>query len=133
MAMSTTPTLPLPAEAVAALLHEIAQRMELANESPFKIRAYDTAAMSLHALTEPLAKLIAAGKVRSIPGVGEAIAEKIVRLHKTGAHPTLDYLREQHPRRPAGTDENLRRRAEESRRALRDAQDRQSRTTRRRL
>ena len=42
-------------------------------------------------------EIVISGKLRTIPGVGEAIAEKIIRLHQTGSHPTLDYLREQYP------------------------------------
>ncbi|MEI6233023.1 MAG: PHP domain-containing protein [Planctomycetota bacterium] len=89
------PTLPAPA--VAALLNEIGRRMELCEESPFKFRAYFTAAENLLTHPVPLAQVIAQGKLKSISGVGEAIAEKIIKLHKTGTHPTLEYLREQHP------------------------------------
>src|ERR1022692_1612748 len=83
--------------AVSHLLMEIGQRMELAGELPFKARAYYTAAENLMAITTPLSELIAKGKLRDIPGVGEAIAEKIIKLHKTGTHPTLEFLREQFP------------------------------------
>ena len=68
--------LPLAVERVAALLDEIGKRMELGGESPFKSRAYFTAAENLLTLTEPLPDLIARGKLKTIPGVGEAIAEK---------------------------------------------------------
>src|SRR6187549_82727 len=85
------------APAVAKLLDEIGKRIELSGDSPFKSRAYYNAAESLLALTEPLANVVAKGKLRDIPGVGEAIAEKIIKLHKTGTHPTLEHLREQMP------------------------------------
>jgi DNA polymerase (family X) len=88
---------PLDAAAVSKLLVEIGQRMELAGESPFKSRAYHTAAENLLLLDVPLAELVAKGKLRTIPGVGEAIAEKIIKLHKTGTHPNLEFLREQLP------------------------------------
>jgi DNA polymerase (family 10) len=87
----------LDAAAVARLLHEIGQRMELLGEAPFKSSAYLAAAETLEALGTPLDSLIAQGRLRTIPGIGEAIAEKIIKLHKTGSHPTLDYLREQLP------------------------------------
>src|SRR4051812_24339277 len=89
--------LPLPIDGVAALLNEIGQRMELGGESGFKARAYYTAAENIFTLSEPLEELIARGKLKSVPGVGEAIAEKIIKLHKTGTHPTLEFLREQFP------------------------------------
>jgi DNA polymerase (family 10) len=82
---------------VAELLVEIGQRTELSGDSPFKARAYYTAAENLRAETRPLAELVAQKKLRTIPGVGEAIEEKIARLHRTGSHPTLEFLREQYP------------------------------------
>jgi len=90
-------TTPLDAPAVAKLLTEIGQRLELANESPFKVRAYYAAAESLYALPEPLHQLVAKRKLRELPGIGEALAEKIIRLHLSGTHPTLEFLREQMP------------------------------------
>ena len=81
---------------IAAWLNEIGKRTELSGET-FKARAYYTAAENLSGYSGDLAELIATGKVKTIPGVGEAIAEKIIRLHKTGTHPTLEFLREQYP------------------------------------
>ncbi len=86
----------LNAHDVAVLLNEIGKRTELSGET-FKARAYYTAAENLAAHSGDLAYLIAKGKIKTIPGVGEAIAEKIIRLHKTGSHPTLEFLREQYP------------------------------------
>src|SRR5436190_21844831 len=90
-------TLPLPAQQVAALLDEIARRMELLGVMKFKVRAYETAAMNLRTISEPLDELIARGELKTIPGVGNAIAEKIMKLHTTGTHPSLEQLREQCP------------------------------------
>ncbi len=89
--------LPVSAQGVAALLNEIGQRMELGGESPFKSRTYFSAAENLLAHSVPLAQVVAQGKLKSISGVGEGIAEKIIKLHKTGTHPTLEFLREQFP------------------------------------
>src|SRR5471032_2321427 len=86
----------LSANDVADLLNEIGKRTELSGET-FKARAYYTAAENLRGHSGDLADLIAKGKIKTIPGVGEAIAEKIIRLHKTGTHPTLEFLREQYP------------------------------------
>lgn len=87
----------LDAAAVAALLRELGQRIELSGDSPFKARAYFRAAESLLALTEPLDRVIAAGRLRAIPGVGAAIEEKIVTLARTGTHRTLERLRQEVP------------------------------------
>src|SRR4029078_7150292 len=93
----TAPNLPLPAPAVAALLVEIGTRMDLGGESPFNTRAYFVAAENICTHPVPLDQVVAQGKLKTIPGVGEAIAEKIIKLHKTGTHPTLDDLRQQIP------------------------------------
>jgi DNA polymerase (family 10) len=87
----------LDAEEVARLLRELGQRIELSGDSPFKARAYFRAAEALLALTEPLAVLVAEGRLRDISGVGTAIAEKIETLHRTGQHRTLERLRQEAP------------------------------------
>jgi len=88
---------PLDASAVAALLDEIGDRLELTGEAVFKVRAYRGAADLLRELREPLAELVASRRLTKLPGVGEAIAEKISSLHKKGTHPTLERLREEVP------------------------------------
>src|SRR3712207_6481590 len=55
------------------------------------------AAENLLALTEPLDRVIAEGRLRDIPGVGAAIEEKIAALHRTGTHRTLERLRAEAP------------------------------------
>src|SRR5438270_223561 len=95
--MPVQPAPPLNAAAVADLLDEFAKRLEMLGTSVFKVRAYETAATSLRTLFEPLDKIVARGKLKSIPGVGDAIAEKIIALHKTGTHPALESLRQQCP------------------------------------
>jgi len=87
----------LTAAEVADLLTEIGQRLELAGESEFKAKAYYRAAAGLRALDEPLVDVVARGGLREIPGVGEAIEEKILALHRTGTHRTLERLRADYP------------------------------------
>lgn len=87
----------LDASAVAKLLVEFGQRIELAGENPYRARAYHKAADSLRALATPLDEVIARGRLRDIPGVGPALAERIATLHETGTHPTLEELRRQVP------------------------------------
>jgi DNA polymerase (family 10) len=87
----------LDATAVAKLLVEFGRRMELAGENPYRARAYAKAAENLRALTEPLEDLVAQGRLREIPGVGDAIAERIRTLQRTGTHPKLETLRTQIP------------------------------------
>jgi DNA polymerase (family X) len=89
--------MPLNADQVAELLEEIGRRLELTGEVPFKARAYYKAADSLRALPRPLEDYIAEDNLRDIPGVGEAIQEKIETLHSTGTHRTLERLRQDVP------------------------------------
>lgn len=83
----------LDANGVADLLEEIADRLELTGESTFKVRAYRNSADLLRELREPLADLVSSRRLMKLPGIGEAIAEKISSLHKKGTHPTLERLR----------------------------------------
>jgi DNA polymerase (family 10) len=87
----------LDAAAVAGLLRELGQRLELTADSPFKAKDYYRAAESLGALTEPLGDVIRRGRLREVPGVGPAIAEKIVAIHETGTHRMLERLRSEVP------------------------------------
>jgi DNA polymerase (family X) len=67
--------MPTNAEA-AALLREIADLLDVLGER-FKPEAYRRAARSVESLTEGLAAVAARDELRTIPGVGEAIAEKL--------------------------------------------------------
>src|SRR6185369_10647551 len=60
-------------------------------------KAYARAAESLGMLTVPLGELIHEGRLREIPGVGEAIASIVTRLHETGTHPSLEAMRKEIP------------------------------------
>src|SRR3954463_1539957 len=87
----------LDASAVANLLKEFGQRTELRGGNPYRARAYGRAAENLRTLTLPLETVIAQERLREIPGVGEAIAAIITKLHKTGTHPTLEAMRKELP------------------------------------
>jgi DNA polymerase (family X) len=52
---------------------------------------------SLAALAEPLGDLVAEGRLQEIPGVGEAIADIITKMHRTGSHPNLEAMRKDIP------------------------------------
>lgn len=54
-----------------------------------RAKAYSRAADSLAALAIPLPVLIEEGRLTEIPGVGDAIADVITKLHRTGSHPGL--------------------------------------------
>ena len=75
---------------IADVLEEIGTLLELKGENPFKVRAYQTGARVIETIEEAeLARLVAAGELDSVKGVGEALAQKITELYTTG---WLDYL-----------------------------------------
>jgi DNA polymerase (family 10) len=90
---------------VAGILDEIGTLLELQGESGFRCRAYHNAARSLEQLETTLADVIAQGKLRDIPGIGDTMQEKITTLVATGTHP---YYEEQKKKVPAGLLEILR-------------------------
>ena len=55
------------------------------------------AADSLTALAVPLHVLVAEDRLTEIPGVGDAIADIITKLSKSGTHPSLEKLRKEIP------------------------------------
>jgi DNA polymerase (family 10) len=87
----------LDAAAVAQLLVEIGRRLILAGENPYKARAYSRAAQGLMALTLPLEEVIAAGRLREVPGIGQAIAETVKKLHAHGTTTQLEAMRSEAP------------------------------------
>jgi DNA polymerase (family 10) len=84
-------------EEVAQVFQQIAELLELKGENPFKVRAYARAAETLAGLTEPLEETLAAGRLREIPGVGEAIAAKTEELLKTGRLGFYEKLKAEFP------------------------------------
>jgi DNA polymerase/3'-5' exonuclease PolX len=68
---------------VAETFREIADLLDVLGEK-FKPDAYRRAARSIDSLTEDLSAVVARDELRTIPGVGEAIADKIRELVTTG-------------------------------------------------
>jgi len=82
---------------IVQLLVEIGRRAALAGGNPFRAKAYLRAAESLAAQTEPIERLLHGDRLEEIPGIGETIADIIVKLARTGTHPLLGKLRAQIP------------------------------------
>ena len=82
---------------VADVLEEIGRLLDFKGENTFKVRAYVNAARALADLTEPLETVLAEGRLREIPGIGAAIADKIATYSETGSIPLLDRLRSEIP------------------------------------
>jgi DNA polymerase/3'-5' exonuclease PolX len=87
----------LNASEVASLLTEYGRRSALKRGNPYRAKAYIRAAENLRALPEPLEWIVNEGKLQEIPGVGEAIADIVTKLHRTGSHPSLEKLRQEIP------------------------------------
>ncbi|MDD2630755.1 MAG: helix-hairpin-helix domain-containing protein, partial [Limnochordia bacterium] len=69
---------------VALLLQEMATLLDLADENPFKTRAYRRAAKSIQNLPQDIRSLHTQDALRQIPGVGAAIASNIDEWLRTG-------------------------------------------------
>ena len=78
---------------VAASLREIGTILELNGENPFKCRAYLNAARTLETSPTDLTELVQTDRLGELPGIGDALREKITTLVTTGKLPYLEELR----------------------------------------
>ena len=78
---------------VAASLREIGTILELNGENPFKCRAYLNAARTLETSPTDLTELVRTNRLGELPGIGDALREKITTLVNTGKLPYLEELR----------------------------------------
>jgi len=78
---------------VAASLREIGTILELNGENPFKCRAYLNAARTLETSPTDLTELVRTNRLGELPGIGDALREKITTLVTTGKLPYLEELR----------------------------------------
>ena len=75
----------LDAPEVATLLAEYGRRSALRGGNPYRSKAYIRAAENLAALAEPLERIVEEGCLKEIPGVGDAIADIITKLHRSAS------------------------------------------------
>jgi hypothetical protein len=90
--------LPLPNGDIAARLEEAASLLETQEESPFRARAYRTAARTVRELDRPIHRILeteGAEGLTQLPGIGTALARVIQELALTGRSVVLDRLRAQ--------------------------------------
>jgi DNA polymerase (family 10) len=91
---------------IAAVLTDIGTLLELKGENPFKIRAYQAGARVIESLgEEEIAQRVEAGTLEEVKGIGEALAQKITELHRTGR---LEFFDKLQASVPAGLVEILR-------------------------
>lgn len=84
---------------VAEILLQIADMLEIKGEVIYKSLAYRRAAQSIMDFGEDIDEVWAEGRLREIPGVGEALAKKLDELLRTGH---LQYYEELQEEVPAG-------------------------------
>jgi len=82
---------------VSRLLREFGGYSALQGGNPYRAKAYARAADSLAAVAVPLEMLVREGRLTEIPGVDQAIADIITKLHRTGTHPKLEAMRKDIP------------------------------------
>jgi DNA polymerase (family 10) len=71
----------------AKIFFEMAELLELGENNPFRIRAYQNAARNIENLSENLESIYKSGELtalENVPGIGKGIAEHIEELIKTG-------------------------------------------------
>jgi DNA polymerase (family 10) len=82
--------------AIARVLNEIGDLLEIKGENPFKIRAYRNAAETIAHLGESVAAMSPDAR-RAVPGIGKDLAARLGELIDTGAIPYHRSLLEEFP------------------------------------
>jgi DNA polymerase (family 10) len=82
---------------VVEVLNALGDLLEIKGENRFRVNAYRDAARHVESLTEGLDQILAEGRIRAIPGVGEAIALKIQELVATGKLEYYERLKQEVP------------------------------------
>lgn len=84
-------------QAVARVLDQIAEHLELQNENPLKIRAFRMGARSIVRVAGEPEQWLADGVLDDVPGIGAGIQAVIRDLVQSGRSTMLDELREHVP------------------------------------
>ncbi len=82
---------------IAQTFELIADLLEIRGEVIYKVLAYRRAAESLRELGQDISQIYKRGELQDIPGVGEAISEKIRELLETGSLLFLEELKAEVP------------------------------------
>jgi DNA polymerase (family 10) len=84
---------------IAKTLRELALRIELEGGNPYRARAYSRAAEAVSLSPVPIGQLVAEGRLKELPGIGDALAAVITEIHETGSHHRLEAMRKDTPER----------------------------------
>jgi len=69
---------------ISAIFRDIAKILEIKGDNPFRIRAYERAAMNIESLTEDIENVIKEDRLKEIPGIGRDLENKIKEFVATG-------------------------------------------------
>lgn len=87
-------------QAIAQKFHRLAALMEIRGDDPFRLRSYRNAAEAIEVWPTPLKEIAAQEGVaglQTIPGVGKAIAGKVIELLETGTFAAWEKLTAETP------------------------------------
>jgi DNA polymerase (family 10) len=82
-------------QAIAKRFHQLAALMEIRGDDPFRLRSYRNAAEAIEVWPTPLQEIVdkeGIAGLQTIPGVGKAIAGKVVDLLEHGSFDAWDRL-----------------------------------------
>ena len=82
---------------IAAELRVIARLLTIKGENPFKVQAYERGARALETFQGDFDKLLKAGRLKEIAGVGNALSAIIEEIYRTGECWLLEQLRQELP------------------------------------
>lgn len=82
---------------IAAELRVIARLLTIKGENPFKVQAYERVARALETFQGDFDKLVKAGRLKEIAGVGNALSAIIEEMYRTGECWLLEQLRQELP------------------------------------
>src|SRR5215510_10259977 len=69
---------------IAADLRKIARLLEIKGENPFKTQAYERGASAIENYQGDFDVLVKTGRLKEIPGIGNALAALIEEIYSTG-------------------------------------------------
>ena len=87
-------------EAIARRFHQLAALMEIRGDDPFRLRSYRNAAEAIEVWPTPLKEIAekeGAAGLQEIPGVGKAIAGKVIELLDKGTFDVWERLTAETP------------------------------------
>ena len=82
---------------IANIFRQVSQILEIKDENPFRIRAYERAAQNIESIPEDIELFIKEGTLKTIPGIGKDLEEKIKEICSKGSLQYLEDLKKEVP------------------------------------